>query len=117
MPATLQDIRIKLAEATALRDDAADAMPLIIAAGGSITAEARRRHEAKLNGYQREVIALQKVERDLQSEQRAESRFNAPVTESALLTPPPPSDASQRGREGSRSEASAAPLPASGDVF
>lgn len=117
MPATLQDIQNKLAEATALRDDAADAMPLVIAAGGSITADARRRHEAKYNGYQREVEALQKLERQLLAEQGAESRFNASAPESALLTPPHTSEASAGHREPPRNEASAPALPAAGDVF
>ncbi|WP_395737443.1 hypothetical protein [Prosthecobacter sp.] len=125
MPATLQQIQTKLAEATALRDLAAEAMPLVVAAGGAITAKIRSEHEARLNGYQREVELLLKCERDLiangrldaESDWLTEARFNAPGAVSAVLTPSDDCDASQAPREAPRNEVSAAPLPAAGDVF
>jgi len=124
MPATLQQIQARLEQAIALRDDAADALPAIIAAGGSITADVRAKHEARLNGYQREVYILMKIERDLVANGRAAendlrilSGFDALEAQTAAVTPPATHDAPLAPREGSRNEASAAPLPASGDVF
>ena len=124
MPATLPQIQARLDQAIALRDDALDALPAIVAAGGASTAEVRTKHVARLQGYQREVELLQKIERDLISQGRAAendllklSRFNAPPPASAAVTPLDATDAPTAPREAPRNEASATPLPASGDVF
>lgn len=124
MPATLQQIQARLEQAIALRDDAADTLLAIIAAGGSITAEVRGKHEARLNGYQREVELLMKIERDLVANGKAAendlcilSGFDASQATSALPSASLVSDAHLAPREAPRNEASAAPLPASGDIF
>ena len=124
MPATLQQIQARLEQALALRDDAADAMPVIIAAGGSIAADVRSKHEARLNGYQREVEVLMKIERDIVANGRAAendlrilSRFDAPEAASALPSASLGCDARLAPREAPRNEASSTPLPAAGDVF
>ena len=124
MPATLQQIQARLEQAIALRDDAADALPAIIAAAGSITVEVRGKHEARLNGYQREVELLMKIERDLVANGKAAennlcilSGFDAPQAIAALPSASLDCDAQKEPREAPRNEASAAPLPASGDVF
>lgn len=136
MPATLQQIQAKLAEATALRDDAEENLRLLALTEGSLSSETRCKLTAKLNGYTREVEALLKCERDLIANGRldaetarlAESRFNASEAAGALITLPHSSDAELAPREAPRSEAAesaapnappgnATPLPAAGDVF
>lgn len=124
MPATLQQIQARLEQAIALRDDAADALLATYALGGSITAEVRGKHEARLNGYQREVELLMKIERDLVANGKAAendlcilSGFDASQATSALPSASLVSDAHLAPREAPRNEASAAPLPASGDIF
>lgn len=117
MPATLAQIQTRLEQASALRDDAADALP-------SIAPEVRAKHEARLNGYQREVELLMKIERDLvangkaaEKDLRILSGFDASQPQSAAVTPPAAHDAQMAPRDTPRNEASATPLPASGDVF
>ncbi len=129
MPATLQQIQAKLAEAIALRDELAETCATLgieaAASGAGVSKATQQSLLAKLNGYHREVEALMKCERDLiahgrldaEAAQLAESRFNASQPEIAVLTPPQHSDAELAHREPPRSEASAPPLPASGDVF
>lgn len=125
MPATLQQIQARLEQAQALRDDAALVMQDFIAdATGSISPEMRARREARLNGYQREVELLMKIERDLVANGRAAkndlrilSGFDASRPIPAAVTPSHSSDAQMAPREAPRNEASATPLPASGDVF
>ena len=135
MPATLSEIQARLEQAIALRDDAQDALPAIIAAGGSITAEVRAKHAARLQGYQREVYLLMKIERDLVANGRAAendlrvlSGFDASAAAPAVSTPPDAADAQMPPRIAPRNEASAspaekaglgfaAPLPAAGEVW
>ncbi len=124
MPATLQQIQDRLEQAIALRDDAGETVNALALGGAAIDAKTRTNHVAKLQGYQREVEVLQKVERDLLSHGRAAendlrilSGFDALEPETAAVTPPAPHDAQMAPREAPRNEASAAPLPASGDVF
>lgn len=125
MPATLQQIQAKLNEAIALRDDALQTQGLLALTAGGIEATTSQTLSAKLNGYQREVEVLMKCERDLiahgrldaETERLAESRFNAWEAISAPLSAGVDLSAQTAPREGPRSEASAAPLPASGDVF
>ena len=108
----------------ALRDDAADALPAIVAAGGNIPAEVRAKHEARLNGYQREVEVLMKIERDLvangrlaESDLDVLSGFDASEGPNAAVTLPTAADACLAPREAPRNEAGGGPLPAAGDVF
>ena len=124
MPATLAQIQARLEQAIALRDDAQDALPAILAAGGSSTADVRAKHAARLQGYQREVYLLMKIERDLVANGRAAendlcvlSGFDASPPASAAVTPHGAHDAQTAPRIAPRNDASAAPLPASGDVF
>ena len=124
MPASLSQIQARLEQAIALRDDAADALPAIIAAADSITADVCSKHAARLNGYQREVEVLMKIERDIIANGRAAEndlrilkRFDAPQAASAAVTPTNDPEAQKAPREAPRSEASATSLPASGDAF
>lgn len=133
MPATLPQIQARLEQAIALRDDAEDVSTQMVQLGASITAEVRGKHEARLNGYQREVYILMKIERDLVADGRASendlrvlSRFDAPEASAAAKTPLNDQDAPLAPREAPRSDAAnasprpnidPAQLPAAGDVF
>ncbi len=135
MPATLQQIQARLEQALALREDAGEMVQTLALGGAGVPAEERTRHVAKLQGYQREVELLHKIERDLLSQGRAAendlrilSGFDAPEAMPAAVTPSQSSDAQMAPREAPRSEASAPPLllsasfagqalPAAGDVF
>lgn len=124
MPATLPQIQARLEQVIALRDDAAETVNALALGGDAIDVKTRTNHVAKLQGYQREVEVLIKVERDLvangkaaENDLRVLSRFDASQPASAAMTPPPSADAEKPPRDTPRNEASSAPLPASGDVF
>ena len=124
MPATLQQIQAKLAEAIALRDDAEENLNLLALTEGGLSLETRQKLNAKLNGYNREVEALMKCERELIAngrlspeaarlietaapglhQQCAEPRFNEGRTLGAVTTPPVCYDAQEAPREAPRSE-------------
>jgi len=128
MPATLQQIQARLEQAQALRDDLAETAQVLqqesLNSGVPISAATQQSISARLNGYHREVEVLMKIERDLVANGRAAendlcilSGFDALEGRNATETPPADCDAQKAPREAPRNEASAAPLPASGDVF
>lgn len=133
MPATLPEIQARLSEAAALRDSAAETVQDLALDSSTVDASTRIKHVSRLQGYQREVEALQKIERELISNGRAdtalpprtESRFEQGLPETAVITPPDAHDAASAIRGASRVPQNSlsephptpAPLPASGDVF
>lgn len=116
MQVPLSQIRAKLAECEALRDDALDTVRRLALSRLDAPASERQSLVSKFDGYEREFWALVKIERELISSGRiesvksaesadlTESRFNAPEPESAPLTPDAPSDAQMAPREAPRSE-------------
>lgn len=123
MQVSLSQIRAKLAECEALRDDALDTVRRLALSRLDAPASERQALVSKFDGYEREFWALVKIERELIScgvattrrpgmegdessplPKSAESRFNAPVPESAPVTPAAPSDAQMAPREAPRSE-------------
>jgi len=129
MQPTLSQIQAKRAEVQALRDDALDTLRRL--ALGRLNADAHERTAlvSKFDAYEREFWALIKIERELISHgvattrrpsmegndssplpsQGAESRFDAPLPVSAVITPPTPSDAPDANRR-------ATPMPAAESV-
>lgn len=117
MNATLSQIQTKLAEVRELRTDAlANVRALAL---GSIYTDAFNALMlvSKFDGYEREFWALTEVERELISNGRTETRFDAPHAQSAAVTPPAPSDAQNGPREAPRNDASNPLLPSAGDCF
>lgn len=112
MQVSLSQIRAKLAECEALRDDALDVVRSLALSRFDASAPERQRLVSKFDGYEREFWALVKIERELISSGKAESqmpnltesRFDAPAPESAPLTPDAPHDAQMAPREAPRSE-------------
>ncbi len=118
MPASLLQIQARLEQATALRDDASETVQVLALGGEGIDVIMRQRHISKLQGYQREVTVLQKIERDIISQGRAAendlrvlSVFGALDATSALLSACLPSDAQMTPRETPRNDAGIPPLP------
>ena len=128
MNITLHDIRAKLAEAESLRADAL--LTVRALAVGSITADrlSAQMLVSKFDGYEREFWALVKIERELIAcgvvttrhpgmegdessplPKGAETRSDAPLSDSAVLTPEAAPDAASAIRRGT-------PMPASEPV-
>jgi len=128
MPATLPQIQARLEQSQALRDELAETAQDLqidaLAGGTAISTATQQSIQARLNGYHREVELLMKIERDLVANGKAAendlsvlSRFDASQAGSAAMTPSLSHGAHLAPREAPRNEASATPLPASGDVF
>lgn len=83
--------------------------------------DSRRVILAAVEGFDRELEALATIKSELlgsgKTAVRTESRFNASVLTSALLSASLACDAQTAPREAPRSDASAATLPAAGEVF
>lgn len=136
MPATLHEIRIQLEDAKAQHQQhSAKARKILLGLEAS-TLEDRLALTSQIDGFKREIEALQAIEAELIANGRAgtempprtESRFNASQGVGAVITLPVSSGAQTAPREAPRIEARLptpnehelvlpAPLPASGDVF
>ena len=131
MSPSLHQIQTELAAARLLRHEAwtdvrdAFVRPRIF---GLLSDDARRVMVATVVGYDRELEALAKVEREVLDSGRISpetlepvlSRFDASGADSALLTGPTAPAAQKAPRETPRNDASAAPQPlsvAAGDGF
>jgi hypothetical protein len=110
MQVSPSQIRAKLAECEALRDDALDTVRRLALSRLDAPASERQSLVSKFDGYEREFWALMKIERELISSGKAESqmpsltesRFNAPAPLAAVPALQEDSDASSAIRGASR---------------
>jgi hypothetical protein len=125
MTATLLDIRLQREDAATHHAELTARVRKVMLGIDTPPPEERHALLAELDGYTREIAALGAVEVEIIAQGRAstampprtESRSDASLADSALLTPPPAADAQTPHRIGPRSDASASPLPAAGDCF